>query len=80
MASIKVHLTFPEELIKEPIIYNLVIKYNVITNIRRANVDIKFGWVDLELSGTEENLEKSIEYLKSIGIQVDPIEKDIVES
>lgn len=80
MASIKVHLTFPEKLIKDPVIYNLGKQYNVVTNIRRANVDQKVGWVDLELTGNEDNMKEGIKYLESLEVEVDLIEGDIVES
>lgn len=80
MASIKVHLTFPEELIKVPVIYNLGKEHNLVTNIRRANVDQKVGWVDLEVTGEEDEIKKGIKYLESLGVEVDLIEGDIIES
>ena len=51
MASVKVRLTFPEDKIKEPIIYNVGHEFKVITNIRKADVREKKGWVDLEITG-----------------------------
>ncbi len=80
MSSIKIRLTFPEELIKEPVIYNVGKQYNLITNIRRANVDSKVGWVDLELTGDDEEIKKGVDYIESTGVEVDLIEGDIVES
>lgn len=80
MASIKVHLTFAEGLIKEPVIYNLGKNFDVVTNIRRANVDSKLGWVDLEITGDEEEIKKGIKYVESTGVDVDLIEGDIVEA
>lgn len=80
MASIKVHLTFVEELIKEPVIYNLGKKFDVVTNIRRANVDSKLGWVDLEITGDEDAIKAGIKYVESTGVDVDLIEGDIVEA
>lgn len=79
MACLRVHIVFPENLIKEPAIYNLGKKYNVVTNIRRANVDERVGWVDLEICGSNEDIDKGIEYMESLGIDVNPIEGDIVE-
>ena len=79
MPSMKIRLTFPEDLIKEPVIYNLGKDYDVITNIRKANVDEKIGWVDLEITGEENNLNSGIKYLESLGLEVDLIEGDIVE-
>jgi ABC-type methionine transport system ATPase subunit len=79
MASMKVHITFPENKIKEPVIYQIGQKYKVITNIRRADVTEKTGWVDLELTGDLKEIERAVEGLKKLGVKVDPIERNIIE-
>jgi len=79
MAKKMVHLVFPQRLIKKPVIYTMARKYNVIPNIRRANITETVGEVTLELSGTKENLEKGIKYLERQGIKVGPVVGDIVE-
>ena len=79
MASMKVHITFPEDKIKEPIIYQIGQKYKVITNVRRADVTEKTGWVDLELTGDLKEIERAVEGLKKMGVKVDPIERNIIE-
>ena len=33
-----VHLIFPQRLIKKPAIYTMALKYQVVPNIRRANI------------------------------------------
>ena len=70
MAALKLRLTFPMELSSEPVIYNLVRRYNIITNIRRASVTQDSAWIALELTGKADELEKAVKYLKSIGIEV----------
>ncbi len=79
MASLKVHITFPEEKIKEPIIYQLGQEYKVVTNIRRADVTEKTGWVDLELIGDPKEIEQAVDGIKRKGVKVDPIERNIIE-
>jgi ABC-type methionine transport system ATPase subunit len=79
MASMKVHITFPENKIKEPVIYQIGQTYKVITNIRRADVTEKTGWVDLELTGDPKEIERAVEGLKKMGVKVDPIERNIIE-
>ena len=74
-----VHLIFPQELIKKPVIYTMVRKYNVIPNVRRAKITEKVGEVTLELDGTKENLEKGRRYLERQGIKVEPVLGDIIE-
>lgn len=79
MASIKVHLTFPPEKVQEPIIYELGKKFKVVTNIRRANVTESEGWVELELTGESDEIEKAMHALEEQGVRVDPIEGSVLE-
>lgn len=79
MAKRQVMFTFPEELIKEPIIYNLGLKFKVVTNIRRADVTASKGWVVLELEGEEEDIERGVKWVTSKGVRVDPVIGDVVE-
>jgi hypothetical protein len=79
MARRQVTFTFPEELIKEPIIYNLGLQFKVVTNIRRADVSENKGWVVLELEGEEKDIEQGIVWVTSKGVRVDPVIGDIVE-
>lgn len=74
MKTQRLELTFPEKLIKKPVIYQLVKDFDVVPNIRRANVDENFGWMVMELSGEDEELVKAIAYLKDIGIEVEHLE------
>jgi ABC-type methionine transport system ATPase subunit len=75
----RVKLTFPQHLIKEPVIFKMAKKYDVMPNIRRARVTETVGEMILELEGTEKNMEKGIKSLKDQGIIVELIEGDIVE-
>ena len=79
MASLKVHISFPEDKIKEPVICQISHEYKLVTNIRKADVTEKSGWVDLELIGDLKEIERAIEGLKQKGVKVDPIERNIIE-
>ncbi len=80
MPKLKLHLTFPEQLIKDPIIWRLGRQYDIITNIRRANVEESVGWVILEVEGTEEALDQGINWMREMGVQVDRLDSDALES
>ena len=79
MTKRQVMFTFPRELIKEPVIYNLSHKFQVVTNIRRADVSEDRGWVVLELEGEDKEIEAGIAWVRDKGVRVDPIVGDIVE-
>ncbi len=79
MVKRQVMFTFPDELIREPIIYTLSHQFKVVTNIRRADISEDKGWVVLELEGEEKDLEQGIAWVTSKGVRVDPVIGDIVE-
>jgi len=79
MMKQRVKLTFPQHLIKKPVIFTMAKKYDVMPNIRRARVTETVGEMVLELEGTEENLKKGIQSLKDQGVDVELVEGDIVE-
>ena len=79
MASLRLRLTFPPDLITEPIIYRIGHQYHVVTNIRRANITAETGWVILEITGDADELERAVEYLKNIKVQVEPVEGDVIQ-
>lgn len=68
------HLSFPEHLISEPILYTLVRDFDVIPNIKRANVDAEFAWAIVELQGAPENLARAEAWMVEQGVDVSPIE------
>jgi ABC-type methionine transport system ATPase subunit len=75
----RVKLTFPQQLIKEPVIFTMAKQFNVMPNIRRARVTETVGEMILELEGAEEDLEKGIHWLKGRGIDVELVEGDVIE-
>ncbi len=79
MAKKIVKLIFPQKLIKEPVTFHMAKKFDVMPNIRRANVTETVGELVLDLEGKEEDIEKGIEYLTKAGVTVEPIVGDIVE-
>ena len=79
MAKQRVKFTFPQELITLPIIYELGKQYEIVTNVRRADVTEDRGWVVLELDGPVEEIERALDWVAAKGVRVDPVPGDIVE-
>jgi hypothetical protein len=79
MAKQRVKFTFPQELITLPIIYELGKQYQIVTNVRRADVTEDRGWVVLELDGPIEEIERALDWVAGKGVRVDPVPGDIVE-
>ncbi|MQG39349.1 MAG: FeS-binding protein [SAR202 cluster bacterium] len=73
MPTKQIRLKFQTNLISEPVIYQLGHKFKVITNIKRANVRQDTGWVILDLNGDDKEISASLEWIKSVGVDVDVI-------
>ena len=73
------YLSYPRVLIKEPILYQLVKKFDLVFNIRGASVSEDMGLVAVEFEGTQEQIERALEWLRHTGVTVEPIEKNIIE-
>jgi hypothetical protein len=74
LKRLRLKLTFPEPLIQEPIIYTLGKRFDVVTNIRRADIRETTGWVVMEVTGTEQRLAEARRHLEGLGVRVDDVE------
>jgi len=73
-----VHLRFPREIVNEPIVMNLVKRFDLSCNILKATIyPRKEGMVVMELSGNRKNYHSGLKYLRNLGIKVDSISQDI---
>jgi ABC-type methionine transport system ATPase subunit len=75
----RVKLTFPQQLIREPVIFTMAKQFNVMPNIRRARVTETVGEMILELEGDEKDLEKGVRWLNEKGVEVELVEGDVIE-
>lgn len=73
-------LTFSQKLVSQPIMYRLIKEYDVAINILFAKVlPNETGKLVVEFSSPDENrITKSINFLKSLGVKIEPISKEIV--
>ena len=77
--KMRIKLTFPQNLIKEPVIFTMAKQFNVMPNIRRARVTETVGEMILELEGEDASLQEGINFLKAKGIEVELVEGDVIE-
>ena len=79
MSKQRVKFTFPPDLVTQAIIYQLGHKYQIVTNIRRADVRENMGWVVLEMEGEEGEIERGIDWVSTLGVRVDPVSGDVID-
>jgi hypothetical protein len=66
--SLKLKLTFPEKILGDPIIYTLSKDFDVVPNILRGRITGKNAWLELDVIGTEKNLERARKFLIDRGV------------
>jgi len=75
MTKRRVTITFPKELLSEPIIYTISQQFNLVTNIYQADVDLAQdkGRITLEIEGRNKDIEAGITWVISKGARVDTV-------
>ena len=76
---LRIYLTFSAENVREPIIWKLGREFELVTNIRTAEVRDDMGLVGLELDGEREVIEQAVHWLEKQGVHVQPIEQNVLE-
>ena len=74
-------LTFPtRNQVEQPIIWQMSRKFpEMVFDIRQASIQNEIGIMAVLFSGAEEQVKGALEFLRSKGVTVEPIEKSVVE-
>jgi len=77
--KLRVYLTFDKANVREPIIWKLSREFDVVTNIRTAEVKDDMGLVGLEIEGADDVVEAAVKWLGEQAVHVEPIEQNVIE-
>jgi ferredoxin len=78
MYSKKIVIRYTPDIVQQPVIYQLVKQYNLVFNILKARIfPRREGVIVLELSGSKEDFDLGIRFLKDMGLKVEPLSKSV---
>ena len=77
MAHVDVNVTAGREQVQEPWIWRLSRDFNVRVNLKKANIDADFGWVQLELEGSIEEIQRATAWLMTTGLTVEALQRAV---
>lgn len=78
MAKKRLVLTFPPQLIDQPITYHLVKEHDLMVNILRARIaPNEQGRLVVEVSGRKKDLDAGLRYIESLGVGAEPLAQDV---
>ncbi|NNN22350.1 MAG: ferredoxin [Acidimicrobiales bacterium] len=69
--SVRVKLTYPENLVKVPLMAQMVRNFDITPNIRSAQVSDDIGWIICELDGNSASVDQALAWIKDQGVQID---------
>ena len=69
---------FPKSETDKPIVYSLVKDYDLTVNIYRAKVTPEeFGYLVLDVTGTESDIDRAINFVKTFNVRVSETDKGL---
>ncbi len=69
-----VRLVYPPDLLRAPVLNQLIRRFDITVNILRAQVGSDAGWIELQLRGDEEMVEQALDWLREKGVYVQFVE------
>ncbi|MDP6849635.1 MAG: NIL domain-containing protein [Planctomycetota bacterium] len=75
----RIYCTVPQGLIKEPLLFTLGSRFQVIPNIRGASVTEEIAVLTLELEGDENSVAAAVDYLAESGVQIEELSSSDAE-
>jgi len=79
--SRKVVIRYTADIVDQPIVYELVRRYDLVFNILKAKISPRReGMIVLELSGLRDNFDGGIRFLKDRGLHIEPLSKSVSQN
>ena len=70
--------TYPKDLIREPVLYQVGQRFKVVTDVRQASIAKDIGIVCVQIEGKRDDIKKAIAWLERKGVNVEPVEIDAI--
>jgi ABC-type methionine transport system ATPase subunit len=66
-------LIYPPSLANEPILNHLIRRFELTVNMRQAQITLQEGWLEVEVSGEEEEIACATSWLEQKGVEVESV-------
>ena len=69
--KVRLNLTFPVDRVDQPLLAQAIKNFGVVADIRRAQIEPHTGgYIMLELTGTDKQIDDSVAFWKAFGVGV----------
>ncbi|MBM4438031.1 MAG: Gfo/Idh/MocA family oxidoreductase [Actinobacteria bacterium] len=74
---VRIQFTYPADKIQSPFVYELSRRFQLVFDIRRADIDAGIGWVQVQLEGERSEIDAAIQWAEAQGVHASPVEGDV---
>lgn len=71
MEKVELSITAGREAVGEPWIWRISRDFDVKVTIKKANVDTDYGWMQVELEGPVEEIQRATSWLMTTGMNIE---------
>lgn len=77
MAQVDLTISAGKDHVGEPWIWRLSREFNAKVTIRRANIDTDYAWIQIELEGPVEEIQRATAWLMTTGMHVEALQRAV---
>ena len=70
MPTRTLRLNYPPSLLRQPILNRLIRRFDITVNIVQARITLDEGWLEIETTGEDEEIERAFKWLEDEGIEI----------
>lgn len=74
---VDINLTARREQVNQPWLWRLARDFNVQFNIVKASVEPDYGWIQIQLEGNVEDIQRATAWLMTTGLHVDAVQRSV---
>ena len=73
MSTRTLRLKYPPSLLRQPILFKLIKQTDLAVNILQARITLEEGWLEVELTGDDAQIQLALDWLKQEGIEIEQL-------
>jgi ABC-type methionine transport system ATPase subunit len=77
MAIVDINISAGKDSVGEPWVWRIAQDFNVKVTIKKASVDLDYGWLQLELDGPVEEIQRATAWLMTTGLHVEALQRAV---
>jgi len=74
--SVEISTRTPDQ-VDSPILCRLAKEYDVVTNVRRAQISEDYGFAEVDIEGTLEEVQRAISWLMTTGLHINAKQRSV---